>query len=244
MAKVNVLISGAGPVGLTMANELVRHGISVRIVDKSAERTDKSKALVLWSRTLELFDHAGYVDSVPGGGPAGAWRADVNGKEVIARISLDRHRQPLSLRADDPAERHRACPRGAAGEARREGRAHRRAGELHRSGQPGRGRAAQGERRERDARGGLADRLRRRPFDRAARAGLHLRRHDAGQRLVSGGRPYHRARAAGPAAHLLAQGRHPGLLPDHGGTLAGHRRSRPGRGRRPCPIRPWRRSRR
>ena len=54
-----VLIAGAGPVGLTLANELVRHGISVRIVDKNAERTDKSKALVLWSRSLELFDDAG-----------------------------------------------------------------------------------------------------------------------------------------------------------------------------------------
>ena len=60
--SVSVLIAGAGPVGLTLANELTRYGIAVRIVDKSAERTDKSKALVLWSRTLELFDHAGYVD--------------------------------------------------------------------------------------------------------------------------------------------------------------------------------------
>ena len=59
--NVNVLISGAGPVGMTLANELTRYGVSVRIVDKAAERTDKSKALVLWSRTLELFDHAGYV---------------------------------------------------------------------------------------------------------------------------------------------------------------------------------------
>ena len=54
-----VLVVGAGPVGLTLANELVRHGVSVRIVDKNAERTDKSKALVLSSRTLELFDDAG-----------------------------------------------------------------------------------------------------------------------------------------------------------------------------------------
>jgi 2-polyprenyl-6-methoxyphenol hydroxylase-like FAD-dependent oxidoreductase len=54
--KLDVLIAGAGPVGLTMACELARYGLSVRIVDKNSQRTDKSKALVLWARTLELID--------------------------------------------------------------------------------------------------------------------------------------------------------------------------------------------
>jgi 2-polyprenyl-6-methoxyphenol hydroxylase-like FAD-dependent oxidoreductase len=57
--KVDVLIAGAGPVGLTMAGELARYGVSVRIVDKAAQRTDKSKALVVWPRTLELMDRSG-----------------------------------------------------------------------------------------------------------------------------------------------------------------------------------------
>src|SRR5215469_15571295 len=59
-----VLIVGAGPVGMTLATELTRYGVPVRIVDKAAQRTDKSKALVLWSRTLELFDRNG-SGSVP-----------------------------------------------------------------------------------------------------------------------------------------------------------------------------------
>jgi 2-polyprenyl-6-methoxyphenol hydroxylase-like FAD-dependent oxidoreductase len=42
-----VLVAGAGPVGLTMACELARYGVAVRIIDKAAQRTDKSKALVL-----------------------------------------------------------------------------------------------------------------------------------------------------------------------------------------------------
>jgi 2-polyprenyl-6-methoxyphenol hydroxylase-like FAD-dependent oxidoreductase len=54
--KTDVLIAGAGPVGLTTASELTRYGVSVRVVDKNTQRTDKSKALVLWARTLELIN--------------------------------------------------------------------------------------------------------------------------------------------------------------------------------------------
>jgi 2-polyprenyl-6-methoxyphenol hydroxylase-like FAD-dependent oxidoreductase len=54
--KTDVLIAGAGPVGLTMASELTRFGLSVRIVDKNTQHTDKSKAIVLWARTMELLN--------------------------------------------------------------------------------------------------------------------------------------------------------------------------------------------
>jgi 2-polyprenyl-6-methoxyphenol hydroxylase-like FAD-dependent oxidoreductase len=57
--KTQVLVAGAGPVGLAMAAELARYGVPVRVVDKAPRRTDKSKALVVWSRTLELMDHMG-----------------------------------------------------------------------------------------------------------------------------------------------------------------------------------------
>ncbi len=87
--NVTVLIAGAGPVGLTMANELTRYGIAVRIVDKNTERTDKSKALVLWSRTLELFDHGGYVEPFVAAGLKAHGAQMSNGRDIIARISLD-----------------------------------------------------------------------------------------------------------------------------------------------------------
>ena len=57
--KTSVLIVGAGPVGLTLASELARYGVLVRIIDKAPARTGKSKALVVWSRTLELLERAG-----------------------------------------------------------------------------------------------------------------------------------------------------------------------------------------
>ena len=57
--KIDVLVVGAGPVGLTLAAELARYGIGVRIVEQAARPTDKSKALVVWSRTLELIDRMG-----------------------------------------------------------------------------------------------------------------------------------------------------------------------------------------
>ncbi|HZZ26676.1 MAG TPA: FAD-dependent monooxygenase [Pirellulales bacterium] len=61
-ASCDALIAGAGPVGLTMASELLRHGLTCRIIDLNAAPTDKSKALVLWGRTLEMFDHAEMAD--------------------------------------------------------------------------------------------------------------------------------------------------------------------------------------
>ena len=83
-----VLVVGAGPVGMTMASELARYGVPVRIVDKAAQRTDKSKALVVWSRTLELLDRGGgsapFVD-------AGFKAEAVNviaGDKLIGRVSM------------------------------------------------------------------------------------------------------------------------------------------------------------
>ena len=83
-----VLIVGAGPVGLTMAAELARYGVPVRIVDKAAERTDKSKALVLWSRTLELLDRAGCSAALLAAGQKVVAANIIAGDKTIARIGL------------------------------------------------------------------------------------------------------------------------------------------------------------
>jgi 2-polyprenyl-6-methoxyphenol hydroxylase-like FAD-dependent oxidoreductase len=87
--KIDVLVAGAGPVGLAMAVELARYGVSVRIVDKAAQRTDKSKALVLWSRTLELLDSAGCSRSLIDAGRKVSAVSLVEGSKQIAHLTLD-----------------------------------------------------------------------------------------------------------------------------------------------------------
>src|ERR1700727_619363 len=90
----NVLIAGAGPVGLAMAADLARYGVSVRLVEKSPERTDKSKALVLWSRTLELMDR---MDCTAPFLRRGKKIIAVNvtaGKEPITRVTVDEVKTP------------------------------------------------------------------------------------------------------------------------------------------------------
>ena len=60
----DLLVVGAGPTGLTAAAEAVRHGLSVRIVDANAHRSVHSKALVLHSRSLEVFTDMGFAEHV------------------------------------------------------------------------------------------------------------------------------------------------------------------------------------
>ena len=56
MRQCGVLVCGAGPVGMTAALELVRHGVRPRIIDANDGPTELSKALVVWRRTLKALD--------------------------------------------------------------------------------------------------------------------------------------------------------------------------------------------
>ncbi|MFE4677254.1 FAD-dependent monooxygenase [Streptomyces sp. NPDC056723] len=61
MADVDVLVVGAGPVGLTAAAELRRHGVDCRIVDRLAVPNPYAKAIGVVPRTLEVWDAMGLV---------------------------------------------------------------------------------------------------------------------------------------------------------------------------------------
>lgn len=83
-----VLISGAGPVGLTLAVELTRYGVPVRIIDKAAGPTLTSKALVVWSRSLELLDRAGLVSAFLAAGMPASGAVLSSGERAIGRVEF------------------------------------------------------------------------------------------------------------------------------------------------------------
>lgn len=60
----DVLIVGAGPVGLTAAIVLIQHGHDVTVVDRQAEGANTSRAAVVHPHTLELLEPYGVVDAL------------------------------------------------------------------------------------------------------------------------------------------------------------------------------------
>lgn len=59
-----VVVIGAGPVGLTMAAELARHGVCCRIVDRNPAPVKESRAVAIHARTLEIFAGMGVHESI------------------------------------------------------------------------------------------------------------------------------------------------------------------------------------
>ncbi len=58
----DVLVVGAGPTGLMLANQLVRRGIRSLIIDQHAGPSLETRALGVQARTLEIYSHLGIVD--------------------------------------------------------------------------------------------------------------------------------------------------------------------------------------
>ena len=93
---VDVLVVGAGPVGLFMALELARHGVeSVRIVDKDATASIHSKALGIQVLTLEIFEEMGLLtEALRLGRPAFGMNIFAEGKRIV-HVDFDDLESPI-----------------------------------------------------------------------------------------------------------------------------------------------------
>ncbi|WP_433594211.1 FAD-dependent monooxygenase [Nocardia sp. CA-145437] len=81
-----VIIAGAGPTGLTLAIDLARRGVAVRIVDRAAEFFAGSRGDGLQPRTLEVFDDLGVLDAVLAhGAPQAPLLVHLDGEFVMER---------------------------------------------------------------------------------------------------------------------------------------------------------------
>src|SRR5947207_8890803 len=58
----DVLIVGAGPTGLMLANQLVRRGVRPRIIDRHSGPAQQTRALGVQARTLEIYAQLGIVE--------------------------------------------------------------------------------------------------------------------------------------------------------------------------------------
>jgi 2-polyprenyl-6-methoxyphenol hydroxylase-like FAD-dependent oxidoreductase len=83
-----VLIVGAGPTGLMLANQLGRRGVRATIIDRHSGPAQQSRAMAVQARTLEIYAKLGVADeAVALGEPGNGIQMWVNGRKR-ARIPL------------------------------------------------------------------------------------------------------------------------------------------------------------
>ena len=91
----DVLIVGAGPVGLTLAAALQARGVDVVVVDKAAEVSNTSRAAVIHARTLEVLHGIDVSDEL------------VRRGVIVPRFTVrDRDRALLTIDFDGLPTRH------------------------------------------------------------------------------------------------------------------------------------------
>ncbi len=89
----SVLVVGAGPVGLTMAAELARHGLRCRLVDRAPKPLPYCRAIGVTPRTLEVWEDMGVARGMI---ERGLWLTGL--RSVIAdQPPLDQTAPPLGL---------------------------------------------------------------------------------------------------------------------------------------------------
>lgn len=94
--KTEALIVGAGPTGLSLACQFVRHGVDFLIIEKEAGVTPYSKAIGVHARTLEIYEQIGLAQKVLEQGAIAAKARFIEGGEVRAELDLSNLGEGLS----------------------------------------------------------------------------------------------------------------------------------------------------
>ncbi len=86
--STDVLVAGAGPAGLMLANWLTRLGVDCVVVDRKEGPTRESRALIVQARSLEIYDQLGMGEEIDTAGrhvtSASLWE----GTEQAAHIEV------------------------------------------------------------------------------------------------------------------------------------------------------------
>ena len=97
--EVDVLVVGAGPTGLTLALDLARRGVRVRVVDKADRFSLGSRGDGIQPRTLEVFEDLGVLDEVISAGMPPPVTRIYDGDRVVWERRMV---EPVAPRPDVP----------------------------------------------------------------------------------------------------------------------------------------------
>ena len=107
MTTLPVVVVGAGPVGLTMAAELARHGQRCRLIDRLTQPSPYCRAIGVTPRTLEVWEAMDLSDAMIG---SGLW---LRGMRSVIAGGPAQHRSGAVHRADPATARWLGCARAA-----------------------------------------------------------------------------------------------------------------------------------
>jgi len=103
-SNLDVLIVGAGPVGLFLANECARRNLRWRILEAHSGQSEHSKALAIFPRSREIFDMAGLVPAFLEVANRVTQVAVMSHDRTLARIQFEPEQTPYPFVAMVPQD--------------------------------------------------------------------------------------------------------------------------------------------